>query len=860
MYTTQTSRKDGFPSLAFYVDVVRSRANNFVTSCLGSDMLRSTGSNIKILIKRTTSVKNWVPAAVASASLSVPQSRRNDAVTAEGKFVQMNTNSSSSMALIPDLGNGDTEDDVMVVPIPRICFPSMDPEEATVHMLAHQSTSMSASSSTRHSREDVDLPTTLSDPSVAMSPHSVSSLALTYSHPAPIRTDPVSTRAQLPSGREASGHVQDRSEYLVFTVTSKEVGRRGAVEEESYRALRSHQLLTQPAAAADGGSAFYPMYWQDHAVNHDKFLDLDFLVSPCMMKLLEYPTLRMLKSDGTLRSADDTLRVGVAHGCVNSADRCPRGHGPAFMNPAQLVSGPDSMHNRSLPRNREGPVERTLSEDYRSAHCCRSPVDATRLLVLARGPHSPPGGVIPFRAVDAARGPLGRRRQHRTNPIMTIPVSALHSLHLDIAHRGMHADHCPPPVGGGLDMAPPAPHRMSVHKFVYPDTLSRAYARDLLRFPRIRPARCTHSAAPLGSSDDGHRESVGSYASAPGSQGNDGTDHWDGLRMPPRLQRFSTDPDKASPSPLLATSSEVKPVNPGPTGTSTGACPLPLVGAAHSHELLPSDANTASPLAELLPSAATNDPRWFRLSTTVPPAATRGFLPSAVSQGFLPSGVRTRHGFLPSAVRQGFLPSSAVAKRALLPSALRYRALQIRYGRLDRTLPPLRGGLRERAATGACCSLSLPWLLPFTLVEVVAGVTLRPLAPTLGASLRMLSTVGAYPWLPLAVCSPRPHLGHSTARDALVIRSPCGGALLWMLNSIHISGLVVLLLLWWQSRLTRGLYAGYHAALASSGKLAARCKDATCLTGPPSIAHLWKHQDLVPLEPAVLLPLAHHTA
>ena len=103
-------------------------------------MLRSTGSNIKILMQRTTSVKNWVPAAVAPASLSVPQSRQNDAVAKE-EFAQMNTNSSSSMALTPDLEKGDTEDDIRDFPMPRICSPFMDLEEATVEMLAHQSTS-----------------------------------------------------------------------------------------------------------------------------------------------------------------------------------------------------------------------------------------------------------------------------------------------------------------------------------------------------------------------------------------------------------------------------------------------------------------------------------------------------------------------------------------------------------------------------------------------------------------------------------------------------------------------------------------------------------------------------------------------
>ena len=82
-----------------------------------------------------------------------------------------------------------------------------------------------------------------------------------------------------------------------------------------------------------------------------------------------------------------------------------------------------------------------------------------------------------------------------------------------------------------------------------------------------------------------------------------------------------------------------------------------------------------------------------------------------------------------------------------------------------------------------------------------------------------------------------------------------GGALPWMLNNIHISGSVVFLLLWWP-----WLYAGYHATLASSGELAARGKDSTCLAGPRSIAYLPKLQDLVPREPAVLLPLVHHTA
>jgi hypothetical protein len=917
MYTAQTSRKGGLPSLAFYADVVGSRANNFGTSCLGFDMLRSTGSNIKILMKRTSSVKNWVPAAVASASLPGPQSRQTDAVAKE-EFAQMNTNSSSSMALIPNFGNGDTEDDVMEVPMPRICAPfrrhqagtrsvsrslmeglrsvlvnafspgaragfaymvlgddggrdDMDPEEATVYMMAHQSTSMSASSSTRHSREDVDLPTTLSDPSVAMSPHSVSSSALTYSHPAPILTDPASTRAQLPSGRQASSRGQDRSKSLVSTLTSQEVGRREAVEEESYRALRSHQLLTQHAAAADGGSALHPMYWQDHAVNPDKFLDRDFVVSPCMMKLLEYPTLRMLKSDSALRSADDSLRVGVAHGCVNSADRRPRGHGSAFMNPAKVVSRHVSMNNLSLPRKLEGLVGRTLSEDYRCAHY-RSPVGASRFLVSARGPHRPPGGVIPFRRVDAARRPLAQCRQDGTNPIMTIPVSALHSLYLDSEHRGVHADHCPPPVGGVLDMAPHALYRMSVHKFVHPDALSRAYAHDLLRLQRVRPApaRSTPSVAALGSIEECHCESSDSYASAPGSQGNDVTDHWDGLRLSPRLQPLSTDHDEASPPPLLATSSDVKPVHPGPTGASTGVG-LPLFGTAHSRELLPSDANTDSPSppprGELLPSTATADSRWFRLSTAVSPAAARDVPPHEATDG---------HLLLPSAVSAGFLPSGAVANWVFLLSALRYRTLHLRYGRLDRTLPPLRGGLRERAkrgvpsadtkqveaAAGAWGLPSFPWLLPETRAGV-AGVISRPLAPNLGgASPRILqSTVGAYSWLPLAVSSPRPHIGHPTATlmDALM-RSPCGGAPFRMLNRIHISGLVVFLLLWWQSRLTRWLYAGYHAALASSGERTAGCKDWTCLTGPRSIAHLLKHQDLALPEPAVLLPLANHTA
>ena len=132
MYTTQTSRKEGFPSLASRADVGLSRANNFVTTYLGSDMLRSTGSNIKILTK--TSVKNGVPAAVASTFLSAPQSRRTAAVTKE-EFAQMNNHSSSSRALIPDLGNSDTKDDVMDVPVPRIRSPFRQ-DQAGTHSLS----------------------------------------------------------------------------------------------------------------------------------------------------------------------------------------------------------------------------------------------------------------------------------------------------------------------------------------------------------------------------------------------------------------------------------------------------------------------------------------------------------------------------------------------------------------------------------------------------------------------------------------------------------------------------------------------------------------------------------------------------
>ena len=412
------------------------------------------------------------------------------------------------MALIPDCGNSDTKDDVTDVPMPTICSPfhqdqvytrslsgwlieglrsvlvkasspgtragltntvlgdkdrdDMDLEETTVPLRAAHSTSMSVSSSTRHSREDVGRPATLSGISVARSPHSVSSTAIPSSNLAPIFTVFASTQAQLLSSKEAFRRAQDRSEPPVFTFISKDVERRSTGKEDCYRALRSHQLLTQHAAAAGGGSTLHSLYWQDQLVNSDKFQDREFLVSPHMMKLLGYPTLLMLKSDDTLHSVDDTLRVGVAHGCVYSADRRPRGHGPAFIKTANVASRHVSIYNISLPRKLEGLVERTLSDDYRCAFN-RSPVEASRSLASAHRPQHSPGGVIPFRRVDAARClRVAWCRQDGINPVMTIPVSSLHCLYLDIEHRCLQAGHCPPPVGGVLYLVPPALHRMHV--------------------------------------------------------------------------------------------------------------------------------------------------------------------------------------------------------------------------------------------------------------------------------------------------------------------------------------------------------------------------------------------------------------
>ena len=420
---------------------------------------------------------------------------------------------------------------------------STDPEEATTSMMAHQSAPMSASPSTRHVAEDVDRLTTLPSPSVVRAPHSVASSAITYSHPDPILTAPASRHSQFPSRNEASRRADDRSYSPVFASISENVALRRTWEEEGYRALCSHQLRTPCAAATDGCSALHPMYCQDHAGANDKFLDRDFLVSPCMMKLLEYPTLCMLKSDGTLRSADDLLIVGVARGCVIPADRRPCGRVPTFMNTAKVAPRHVSMNHISLPRKLEGLVERTLSEDYRYAHY-RSPVYASRSLASARGPHHPPGGVIPsyLRRVDAARCLLAQRLQDGTNSIMTIPVSALHSLYLDIEHRCVHTDPCPLPVGGVLDMVPHALHLMSVRKCVHPDALSRAYARDLPRLKRIRTARSSHYAAHVGSVDDGHYESSDSDASAQGSQCEDGTDLLNGLCLSLRGQLTTTRP------------------------------------------------------------------------------------------------------------------------------------------------------------------------------------------------------------------------------------------------------------------------------------------------------------------------------
>ena len=212
-------------------------------------------------MKRTPTVKIPAPAGVATSSAPVLQSRHTDAVVAGEAVGHEVERSSPPISEIPNPEFVEDDDDVSDVPLvdsrensrspfrrcnagtrsslratmerlrsalAYVSSPSgqtgisgmitsdsdgfgTDPEEATTSMMAHQSAPMSASPSTRDFGEDFDGPTTLSSTSVVMAPHSVSSSAITYSHPDPILTAPASWQSQFPSWNEASRPADDRS-------------------------------------------------------------------------------------------------------------------------------------------------------------------------------------------------------------------------------------------------------------------------------------------------------------------------------------------------------------------------------------------------------------------------------------------------------------------------------------------------------------------------------------------------------------------------------------------------------------------------------------------------------------------------